>query len=359
MAVHGSGGRGPLTPVLCGGSSGRRDAGCGSDKLQHHDLRAPLRKIIKKEINHFADYWEEEGQFPAQEVYKTLGQAGFLGAYKTTEYGGMGFNFSYSIAVAEELGHICCGGIPMLLGVQAGMATPALTRFGSDELKKRPAIVGDFVVRMGISEAGARSDVTTLHFLCFEIHINTTAARKRDEYIINGSKMWTMSGCQADMYLLANTSEGPAPNKSLICLSMNLPVIHIAKKIDELGMKLSDTAQIFFEDVRAPSKNLISEEGTGFTYQMLQFQEERLWGVATVLTPLATIIIYKYNNTIDYSHQWKAFDWPMLHNQAVHFHLAELATKVELLRLLLSHIAASLLAANGPDVKSYCRRHFE
>ncbi|KAM9023150.1 LOW QUALITY PROTEIN: putative acyl-CoA dehydrogenase 6 [Ara ararauna] len=327
MALQGSGRWARLTSALSRGSSGRRGAGCGSDRPQHHDLRAALRKIINKEINHFVDNWGEEGQFPAQEVFKTLGQAGFLAAEKATEYGGVGFDFSYSIAVAEELGRICCGGIPMAIGVQAGMATPALTRFGSDELKKRPAIVGDFVVCMGISEAGAGSDVT---------NIKTTAVRKRDEYIINGSKMWTMSKCQADwMYLLANTSEGPAhQNKSLICLPMNLPVIHVAK--DKLGMKLLDAAQIFFEDVRAPSKNLIGEEGTGFTYQMLQFQEERLWGVATVLTLLATIIIYKYNNeAIDYTRQQKAFDWPMLHNQAVHFCLAELATKVELLHLVL------------------------
>ncbi|KAM9572884.1 LOW QUALITY PROTEIN: putative acyl-CoA dehydrogenase 6 [Guaruba guarouba] len=350
MALQGSGRRARLTSALSRGSSGRRGAGCGSDRPQHHDLRAALRKIINKEINHFVDNWGEEGQFPAQEVFKTLGQAGFLGAEKTKEYGGMGFDFSYSIAVAEELGRICCGGIPMAIGVQAGMATPALTRFGSDELKKRPAIIGDFVVCMGISEAGAGSDVT---------NIKTTAVRKGDEYIINGSKMWTMSRCQADwMYLLANTTAHQ--NKSLLCLPMNLPVIHVAKKIDKLGMKLLDAAQIFFEDVRAPSKNLIGEEGTGFTYQMLQFQEERLWGVATVLTLLATIIIYKYNNeAIDYTRQQKAFDWPMLHNQAVHFCLAELATKVELLHLVLCCTVGELPHLPSQMCFSSCKEYIQ
>uniref|UniRef100_A0A8C0V336 Probable acyl-CoA dehydrogenase 6 n=1 Tax=Cyanistes caeruleus TaxID=156563 RepID=A0A8C0V336_CYACU len=188
----------------------------------------------------------------------------------------MGLDFSYNIAVAEELGNIRCGGIPMAIGVQASMATPALTRFGSHELKKQflvPTIAGDFVACLGISEAGAGSDVA---------NIKTTAVRKGDEYVINGGKMWITSGSQADwMCLLANTSEGPPHrNKSLICLPMNLPGIHVAKKIDKLGMKSSDTAQIFFEDVRVPCKNLIGEEGKGFTYQMLQFQEERLWGVA-------------------------------------------------------------------------------
>ncbi|XP_025928747.1 probable acyl-CoA dehydrogenase 6 [Apteryx rowi] len=297
-------------------------------------------EIINKEINPFVDKWEEEGQFPAHKVFKILGQAGFLGVDKPTEYGGMGLDFSYNIAVAEELGHIRCGGIPMAIGVQIGMTTPALTRFGSDELKKQflvPTIAGDSVACLGISEAGAGSDVA---------NIKTTAVRKGNEYIINGGKMWTTTGCQADwMCLLANTSKGPPhQNKSLICLPMNLPGIHIAKKIDKLGMRSSDTAQIFFEDVRVPSRNLIGEEGMGFTYQMLQFQEERLWGVATVLTPLENII----QETIDYTRQRKAFDQSILHNQAVHFRLAELATEVELLRSLLYRTLA--LYVEGNDV---------
>uniref|UniRef100_A0A8B9SPT7 Acyl-CoA dehydrogenase 6 n=1 Tax=Anas platyrhynchos TaxID=8839 RepID=A0A8B9SPT7_ANAPL len=288
-------------------------------------------RIIDREINPFVDKWEEEGQFPAHKVFKTLGQAGFLGVDKPTEYGGMGLDFSYNIAVAEELGSIRCGGIPMAIGVQAGMATPALTRFGSDELRKQflaPTIAGDFVACLGISEAGAGSDVA---------NIKTTAVKKGNEYVINGGKMWTTSGCQADwMCLLANTSEGPPHrNKSLICLPMNLHGIHI------------DTAQIFFEDVRVPCKNLIGEEGMGFTYQMLQFQEERLWGVATVLTPLETII----QETIEYTRQRKVFDQSVLHNQVVHFRLAELATELELLRSLLYRTVA--LYVEGNDVTKF------
>ncbi|XP_057897181.1 probable acyl-CoA dehydrogenase 6 [Melospiza georgiana] len=333
--------------ALRGRPSGPRYAGdaprFAGDTPQHRDLREALRKIIDKEINPFVDEWEEEGQFPAHKVFKILGQAGFLGVDKPTEYGGMGLDFSYNIAVAEELGNIRCGGIPMAIGVQTGMATPALTRFGSDELKKQflvPTIAGDFVACLGISEAGAGSDVA---------NIKTTAVKKGDEYVINGGKMWITSGSQADwMCLLANTSEGPPhQNKSLICLPMNLPGIHVAKKIDKLGMRSSDTAQIFFEDVRVPCKNLIGEEGNGFTYQMLQFQEERLWGVASALTPLETII----QETIDYTRQRKVFGRPVLHNQTVHFRLAELAAEVELLRSLLHRAVA--LYVEGNDVTKF------
>ncbi|NXY02444.1 IVD dehydrogenase, partial [Pteruthius melanotis] len=258
-------------------------------------------------------------------------------------YGGMGLDFSYTIALAEELGNTRCGGIPMAIGVQTNMATPALTRFGSHELKKQflvPTIAGDFVACLGISEAGAGSDVA---------NIKTTAVRKGDEYVINGGKMWTTSGTQADwMCLLANTSEGPPhQNKSLICLPMNLPGIHVARKIDKLGMRSSDTAQIFFEDVRVPCTNLIGEEGKGFTYQMLQFQEERLWAVASVLTPLETVI----QETIEYTGQREVFGQPVLHNQTVHFRLAELATEVELLRSLLHRAVA--LYVEGNDVTKF------
>ncbi|NXR12032.1 IVD dehydrogenase, partial [Semnornis frantzii] len=174
--------------------------------------------------------------------------------------------------------------------------------------------------------------------------IKTRAVREGDEYVINGGKMWITSGCQADwMCLLANTSQGPPHrNKSLICLPMNLPGIHIAKKIDKLGMRSSDTAQIFFEDVRVPSKNLIGEEGKGFTYQMLQFQEERLWAVASVLPSLQMVM----EETRAYARQRQAFGRPLLHNQALHFRLAELATELELLRSLLYRTTDLYLEGN-------------
>uniref|UniRef100_UPI00398E5E79 probable acyl-CoA dehydrogenase 6 n=1 Tax=Pristiophorus japonicus TaxID=55135 RepID=UPI00398E5E79 len=305
---------------------------------EHYSLRESLRKIIEKNINPFVDKWEEAGLFPAHTVFKLLGQAGFLGINRPTEYGGLGLDFSYNIAVAEELGSIRCGGIPMAIGVQTDMATPALARFGSDELKRQflvPTIAGDMVACLGISEVGAGSDVA---------NIKTKAVKNGDDYIINGGKMWITNGCQADwMCLLANTDDGPAhKNKSLICLPMKLPGIQVAKKIDKLGMRSSDTAQIFFEDVRVPRKYLIGDEGMGFTYQMLQFQEERMWGVAAVLVPMQNII----QETIQYTSQRKIFAQSVLHNQSVHFRLAELETEIELVRSLLYRCVAQYIQGN-------------
>nr|XP_057903787.1 probable acyl-CoA dehydrogenase 6 [Doryrhamphus excisus] len=307
---------------------------------EHLALKESLKKIIDQDINPFVDQWEAEGKFPAHKIFKILGNAGFLGVTKPVEYGGLGLDYSYSVAVSEELGSIRCGGIPMAIGVQTDMATPALARFGSAELKKEfllPSILGDKVACLGVSEVGAGSDVS---------NIKTKAVKKGDEYVINGGKMWTTNGIQADwMCLLANTSDGPPHrNKSLICLPMNSPGVHIARKIDKLGMWSSDTAEVFFEDVRVPCKNVIGQEGMGFTYQMLQFQEERLWAVANILTTMDIVI----QETISYTRQRKIFNQPVLYHQSVHFRLAELQTEVELLRALLYQ--ATALYIKGNDV---------
>ncbi|KAH3703208.1 hypothetical protein DPMN_078239, partial [Dreissena polymorpha] len=258
-------------------------------------------------------------------------------------YGGMGLDFSYSMAVAEELGYITCGGIPMAIGVQTDMATPALAQFGSDRVKREflaPSISGDIVACLGVSEVGSGSDVAS---------IQTRAEKKGGDYVINGGKMWTTNGLQADwMCLLANTGQGPAHrNKSLICLPMKTKGVHISKKIEKMGMWSSDTAQVFFEDVRVPQEYLIGEEGQGFTYQMIQFQAERMWGAAATLIPLQNII----QDTIAYTQSRKAFGQPILNNQTVHYTLAELETEVELLRALLYRTVA--LYVQGNDVTKF------
>merc|ERR1712029_308931 len=280
--------------------------------------------IIDNDINPNVDEWEASGQYPAKTVFKKLGDAGLLGVNKPTEYGGMGLNFKYQIALNKALGNIKCGGVPMSIAVQTDMATPALARFGSDYVKKeflQPSISGEFVSCLGVSEPGGGSDVAACQ---------TTARRVGDDLIINGQKMWITNAFQADwMCLLANTSEGaPHRNKSLICLPMDTPGIHLAKKIDKMGMRCSDTAVIYFDDVRVPAKNIIGKEGMGFTYQMMQFQEERLAATALALTPCVNII----NDTIAYTRERKAFGAPLLDNQYIHFRLAELLTEVEMLR---------------------------
>ncbi|MGB7184387.1 MAG: acyl-CoA dehydrogenase family protein [Burkholderiaceae bacterium] len=306
---------------------------------EHRQMQETLKRFIDNEINPNVDEWEKAGIFPAHEVFGKLGKLGLLGVTKPSRFGGLDLDYSYSVAVAEALGHIHCGGIPMAIGVQTDMATPALARFGSDELREQflaPSISGEFVACLGVSETGAGSDVAS---------IGTTARRDGDDYIIRGGKMWTTNGTQADwICLLANTSEGSAHrNKSLICVPMNTTGVQITKKLNKAGMHSSDTAQLFFDDVRVPQRYRIGEEGMGFIYQMQQFQEERLWAAAG-WTKGERIL----NETIKYLGEREAFGQPLLNNQFIYFKLAELRTELEAVRSLLYR--ATTLYVAGEDV---------
>jgi citronellyl-CoA dehydrogenase len=305
---------------------------------EHEEIRRTLKRFIDEEINPHVDEWEAAEAFPAHEVFKKLGDLGLLGLTKPTDYGGMALDYSYSVVMAEALGHCDCGGIPMAVGVQTDMATPALARFGSDELRREflaPAISGDAVGCIGVSEPGAGSDVAS---------IKTTAKKDGGDYVINGGKMWITNSLQADwMCVLANTSEGSAhKNKSLIMVPMNTPGVTRAKKIRKIGMMASDTGLIHFDGVRVPQRNRVGEEGMGFTYQMMQFQEERLWAAANAIQGLTNCI----DETIEYTRERQIFGKSVLDNQVVHFRLAELKTEIESLRALV-YMATEKYVAGG------------
>jgi citronellyl-CoA dehydrogenase len=294
---------------------------------EHKLIRESLRQLIDEEINPYVEEWEEARIFPAHELFPKLGANGFLGITKPEAHGGAGLDYSYGLAAAEELGHIRCGAIPMAIGVQTDMCTPALARYGSDELCREflaPAISGERVGCIGVSESGAGSDVAGL---------KTVARKDGDDYVISGEKMWITNGTQADwMCCLANTSpDGPIHrNKSLIIVPLDAPGVDRSTKLHKLGMWSSDTAQIFLDEVRVPQRNRIGEEGEGFVYQMQQFQEERLFTAASVLVALDETI----DETVEYTRERRIFGGSVLDNQVVHFRLAELRTEVEALRSL-------------------------
>ena len=247
---------------------------------EHLELKRTTKRIVDEHVNPFVDEWEDAGQFPAHQVMKVLGDAGLLGISRPEAYGGLALDYSYEIA-------------------------------GSDVA-----------------------------------NVKTYARCDGDDYVISGSKMWTTNGIQADwMCLLANTSQDNAPhrNKSLIVLPLNLPGV-TRHKLKKLGLHSSDTAQIFFDDVRVPARHLIGEENKGFGYQMGQFQEERLYVVARSIGLMEDAIA----DTIDYVRERKAFGRSIIENQFVHFKLAEMQTEIEALRALL-HKAVEAYAA-GEDV---------
>jgi citronellyl-CoA dehydrogenase len=312
---------------------------------EHLEIQKTLKRFIDAEINPHVDEWEAAEIFPAHEVFKKLGNLGLLGLTKPEEYGGAGLDYSYAVAMAEALGHIDCGGVPMAIGVQTDMCTPALARFGSDELRREflaPAITGDTVGCIGVSEPGAGSDVAS---------IKSHARKDGSDYVISGQKMWITNSLQADwMCMLVNTGEGPAhKNKSLVMVPMRengklRKGIEAAKKIRKIGMNSSDTGLIYFDEVRVPQRYLIGSEGSGFVYQMMQFQEERLWCAASCIQSLSNCIEW----TVEWAHERKLFGAALADQQWVQFKLAEMKTEVESLRAMTYR--ACELYVQGQDV---------
>jgi len=293
---------------------------------EHQALRVTVSQFVDKELDPFVTEWEQAGRAPLHDIFKKMGDLGLLGISKPEEFGGMGLDYSYQLVFAEEIGRAFGGSVPMAIGVQTDMCTPALARFGSDELKTEflaPSIAGDLVGCIGVSEPGAGSDVAGL---------TTNAKSDGDDYIINGSKMWITNALQADwVCLLANTSEGKVhANKSLIIVPLNTKGISFSDPIDKIGMRASDTAQIFFDDVRVPKRNRIGEENKGFIMQMMQFQEERMFAAASALKGMERMI----DLTIEYTRERKVFGAPLINNQIIYFKMAELQSEVEALRAL-------------------------
>lgn len=308
---------------------------------EHEEIRRTVRSFVQKEINPNVEQWEAHPPFPAHQVFKKLGDLGMLGIHKPEKYGGMGLDYSYNLVAAEELGRAHCGGVPLAIGVQTDMATPALARFGSEQLCNEflvPAIKGEMVASIAVSEPGAGSDVA---------NIKTRATKQDGDYVINGTKMWITNSTQADFFcLLANTSDDQKhKNKSLIIVPRDAAGISLSTPLNKLGMRSSDTAQVFFDNVRVPRRNLLGAEGQGFMIQMMQFQEERMWGAANAIGGLDESI----KATIAYTKERIAFDAPLIDNQYVHFRLAELQTEVEALRALVYGTCESYINGENPQ----------
>ncbi len=290
----------------------------------HHAFRKTVRDVVEREIAPHVDTWEREGAFPAHELFPKLGELGLLGLEYDPEYGGQGADHSYTVILCEELTRAGAAGIPMAISVQTGMATPSLAEFGTHELKQKylaPAIAGTAVCSIAVTEAGAGSDVAS---------IRTRAVRDGDEWVINGSKMYITNGTQADwLCLLARTSEaGGHRGMSQIVVDTATPGVRVSRKLDKLGNRSSDTAELVFEDVRVPVSNTIGEIDRGFQQQMKQFVIERMFATYGVPASCTRAL----ERTRDYLRERQAFGKPLLANQYVAFRLAELAAQVELLK---------------------------
>ena len=291
---------------------------------EHEMFRQTVRDLVQKEIDPYADDWERMGEFPAHELFGRFGQLGLLGLEYDPAYGGGGADHVYTMILGEEVGRCASLGVAMALSVQTDMATPALHRFGTAALKERylrPAVTGEMVTSIAVSEPDAGSDVAA---------VRTRAVRDGDEWVINGTKMWITSGTQADwLCLLCRTSdEGGYHGMSQVIVPTDAPGFSVSRKLDKLGMRASDTAELVFDDMRVPVANTIGEVGRGFQQQMAQFQNERMIAAYQMVGAIELAL----ERTIAYLRERRAFGAPLSANQSLQYDLADIAADLDMVR---------------------------
>jgi alkylation response protein AidB-like acyl-CoA dehydrogenase len=298
----------------------RRRHFCFTD--EHEALRESIESFARKELAPHTEEWERDG-FP-DSVFKRMGDLGFLGIYFPEEYGGQGGDYLMSIVRGEAMAQSGNGGLNMGIAVHTDMATPPILKFGSEYLKQTylvPAIKGEKISCLGISEPGAGSDVAG---------IRTRAVRDGDHYVINGAKTFITNGVRANFIVLVTKTDPDAgyDGFSLFVVDTDTPGYHISKKLEKLGMHSSDTAELTFDDMRVPAENLLGEEGKGFYHIMWELQGERLIGAAGCVAGAQRV----FDQTLEYAQQRNAFGRPIGRFQAIRHKFAEMAMKIETAR---------------------------
>jgi citronellyl-CoA dehydrogenase len=291
---------------------------------QHQMFHKTVREFADKEIAPNAHAWDKEGIFP-RELFKKAGELGLLGINKGEDVGGSALDYWYTVAYAEGLAYGRNAGVSMALMVQSDMATPIIDKIGSDEVKKEflaPAIAGDKVAALGVTEPHVGSDVANL---------KTVARRVGDDYVINGAKTFITNGTRADFVTLAvRTGEVGYGGISFIIVPTDAKGYGVAKKLEKIGNLASDTAEIFFEDVKVPARYLLGEENHGFLHIMTNFQGERLIGAVATVKGMELLV----RDAIRYGTDREVFGRPVVKFQVWKHRIAEMLTQIEAARQL-------------------------
>jgi acyl-CoA dehydrogenase len=238
---------------------------------RHEALRAEIREFVAGELRPRAAEWERAGWFP-NDVFARMGELGLLGLKYPRAYGGRGGDYLDDAVLSEELSRCGSGGVSAGIGAHVSIATPPVWKFGTDEQKERflaPAIRGELIAALGITEPGAGSDVAG---------IRTFARRVDGGYVVNGSKTYITNGVRADFVVTAvkTTEEGGHQGLSFLILEREMEGYAVSRKLEKLGWRASDTAELAFDDLFVPEENLLGEENRGFYLIMANFQWERL-----------------------------------------------------------------------------------
>jgi citronellyl-CoA dehydrogenase len=292
---------------------------------EHDQFRKTVRQFCEKELAPYADEWEKAEIFP-NEVFKRAGELGIFGAHYPEEVGGAGGDFWFSVVKSEELPRCTMAGVSMGLLVQGDMATPVIADLGTKEQIAEfltPAIHGEKIAALGVSEPNAGSDVAG---------IQTWAKKDGDDYVINGAKTFITNGCRADFVtLLVKTNpDAGAHGCSFFLVPTKTKGFSVSSKLKKIGNHSSDTAELSFEDMRVPKRYLLGEENMGFMYLMQNFQSERIIACTSCVAGLGLMM----ESSIAYGRDRKAFGKPIIKREYWQHKFVDLAAKLEAARAL-------------------------
>lgn len=306
---------------------------------EHAELRRTVERFCREELNPHVDAWEDAGGFPAHDVFRKLGDLGLLGLTKPAAVGGAALDYSYAVVLAEALGACNCGGVPLAIGVQTDMATPALARYGHAELQREflaPAIAGEQVACIGVSEPGAGSDVAA---------IRTTARKDGGDYVLNGGKLWITNGLEAELFLVFANVDFAKGYRGITAffVESGWKGFSKGKKEDKLGIRASSTLALAFEDLEVPEENVVGKVGEGYKIAIETLNEGRI-GIGAQMLGVARA-------ALDYSAKYVQtrvqFGKPISEFQAIQHELARMDMELECARLAVYN-AARLKEAGMP-----------
>ena len=304
---------------------------------EHEMLRKSIRAFVEKEVTPHVREWEDAGRIP-RSLWRRLGELGFLGLEFPTEHGGGGGDFLSSVVLGEEMARCRSGGVAFSVLVHTDMSSPWLTRFGTEAQKRRylPRIIaGELVCALAITEPGTGSDMAAL---------STRAERRGAHYVLTGGKLFITNGVYGDLYFVAARTAPGTPGRrhdgiSMFLVERGLPGFSVSRKLDKMGMRASDTAELAFEECAVPAENLLGVEGQGFQQLAAGLQRERLMAAVLALSGATQAL----EDTLAYLRERTAFGEPLAARQALRHRVADLATDLEAARALVDH-AASLYA---------------
>jgi acyl-CoA dehydrogenase len=305
---------------------------------EHELLRKTIRAFVEKEVAPQVGAWEDAGQIP-RAFWRRLGELGLLGLEFPTEYGGAGSDVLSSVVLGEEMARCRSGGVAFSVLVHTDMSSPWLTRYGTEAQKRKylPGIIrGETVCALGITEPGTGSDMAA---------VSTRAVRTGGRYLLTGSKTFITNGVYGDLYFVAaRTGDGSAARRhdgiSMFLVERGFAGFYIGRKLDKMGMRASDTAELTFQECAVPAENLLGVEGRGFQQLAAGLQRERLMAAVLALSGAAQAL----EDTVAYLQARHAFGGPLADKQALRHRVADMATEIEAARQLVYH-AATLYGA--------------